>query len=112
MYSDEILDYLTIAIKTEKENAIKQHGYFKNALECENALSEELCEFLAEANQAQKIFSDWIVTYIAYQKSAGAEYLIDIERFNDLTETLQRALVELIQVLAVVDKIRDYRIDE
>ena len=28
MYSDEILDYLTIAIKTEKENAINQHGYF------------------------------------------------------------------------------------
>ena len=112
MYSDEILDYLTIAIKTEKENAINRHGYFKNKLECENALSEELCEFLTEANQAQKIFSDWLVNYIAYQKSAGAEYLIDIERFNDLVETLQRALIELIQVLAVVDKIQDYRVDE
>lgn len=112
MYSVDILDYLTIAIKTEKENAITQHGYFKNALECENALSEELSEFFVETNQAQKIFSDWLVSYIAYKKCAGAKYLIDIEQYNDLVETLQRALIELVQVLAVVEKIRDYRIDD
>lgn len=110
MYSDKLIDILRAAVKAEKLNAIEQHGYFKTLLEGENAFIQELSEFLLEANQAQKLFSNFLVRNIAAKNQT--EYIFESEEFEDLKEVLLRALIELIQVHAVVDKIHDFRVDE
>lgn len=108
MFADSLDIILKKAIMIEKRNAIEEHGKFNSDKQCEDALSEEIAEFMSDVNQAKTLICDWWSEALLSTQKDDNLYMHTSQYYLALVEQLTHALYELIQVHAVIDKIADF----
>lgn len=108
MFADSLDIILKKAIIIEKRNAIEEHGKFISDKQCEDALSEEIAEFMSDVNQAKTLVCDWWSEALLSTEKDDNLYMHTSQYYLALVEQLTHALYELIQVHAVIDKIADF----
>lgn len=108
MFADSLDIILKKAIMIEKRNDIEEHGKFNSDKQCEDALSEEIAEFMSDVNQAKTLICDWWSEALLSTQKDDNLYMHTSQYYLALVEQLTHALYELIQVHAVIDKIADF----
>lgn len=111
MLSKETKNLLNQANYAEFDNAIKNHGYFKNLHEGLAVLAEESVELSEEAETYLSNYEYILKLLFSYVRGLESEYVFlkNVEFLEDCAIRIQE---EVTQVIAVCEKMKNFPIME